>query len=205
MPGDSTSRIDRLQGVALVTSACAMEVPPRDAVLQRQDGREVVEEPRDLSGDSRDLMRFQSDDYEIVLSGIREAAGTGQTRGTLGAVLIHEAKAVFPDRIQMRSASYDGHVMTGGCQLHCKVTADRSRTYNADLHASNLSGCLFDSQTRPRAQIASSNGGEISPHAKNPIPVSKTKATGSRPYTPSNTIPTASSPKAMNIVFSRPI
>src|SRR6266853_3439803 len=138
MPGDGTSRIDRLQDVALVTAACPMEVPPRDAVLQREDGREVVEEPRDLSGDRQDLMRFQSDDNQFVLSGIREAAGAGQARGTLGTVLIHEAKAVLPDRIQMRPASHDGHVMTGGCQLHCKVTADRSRAYNADLHASNL-------------------------------------------------------------------
>src|SRR6266853_679732 len=115
-----------------------MEVPPRDAVLQRQDDREVVEQPGNLSGDRRDLMRFQSDDDQIVPSGIRKAAGAGQARGTLGAVLIYEAKAVLPDRIKMRPASHDGHVMTGGCQLHCKVTPDRSRTYNADLHASNL-------------------------------------------------------------------
>ena len=135
MPGDGASRIDRLQRVALVTPAYAVEVPPRNAVLQRQDGREFVEQPRDLSGDRRDLVRFQSDDDQIVLSCIRKAAGARQMRGMLCAVPIHEAEAVFPDRIQVRSASYDRHVVTGGCQLHCQIAADRSCTYYADSHA----------------------------------------------------------------------
>src|SRR5256885_16736898 len=97
--------------------------PPRSTLFpyttlfrSRQDGREFVDQPRDLSGDRRDLMRFQSDDDQIVLSCIRKAAGARQMRGMLCAVPIHEAEAVFPDRIQVRSASYDRHVVTGSCQ-----------------------------------------------------------------------------------------
>ena len=107
---DGARRIGGLDREAFVFAAVTLEIPPRDAVLHRdQHGVRVQERAAARAAIGVDLMRFDGEDDEVLLAGLVEVGGRLHAfAADFRAVVRDQPQAVFADRGEMDAARDDG-------------------------------------------------------------------------------------------------
>ena len=148
---DRAIRIDAFDAAPFERSAMALEVPPRDPVLHRDDERIVVDKMNEIINDRFDLVRLHAEDHGIVSPSLGEACGRFQIAdGVLCAVRRNEPKSARADGFEVLAANDKGDVHTPERKPRADITADRPGADDADLHLIPLASRLTGATLSPR-------------------------------------------------------
>ena len=94
-----------------------------------------VEQVVQLFRDRGDLVRLHGEDDHVLRPSLGEASGGLDARGdVVGAVGHREPHAPGADRLQVRAARDERHVLAGDRELDADVSADRAGTDDAEFH-----------------------------------------------------------------------
>ena len=115
-----------------------LEIPPGHAVLQRHH-HGVGTEQR-IRADRRLLERVRLDREhdQVLLTGERRALDRFDARGFLASILPMQPDAPGLDRVELRAAADDGHLLAGDRQPACDESANRPGAENANSHPACL-------------------------------------------------------------------
>ena len=129
-PGSTASiRVPSIRPLALE------EIPPGNSVLHGDDDRLRAQKAADLPRHRRDLMGFHRQDDKVVHAGLGDLVGRDHRAGqALGAVVEDQPDAVFPERLEVRAAADERHLLTGQNELSPEHAADRPGADDTDLH-----------------------------------------------------------------------
>ena len=131
---DDTTGINALQLSALVRTAMFVEVPPRNSVLCRDDGRIRPDCCREFSGNRRDLVRLHAENENVLRTEVNESIRRGQLLHGFRTILGDEFHAGRTHRLQIGAANHDADLGPDRCQFHGQKTADRAGADHTDSH-----------------------------------------------------------------------
>ena len=132
--GNLAVRVRRRDGPAFERTGKLMEIPPGQAVLERDHGGAGVEEARQVLGNRRHLMGLERQQHEIVGAGLADGSG-GAGNLALRAVLLDEREAVLPDRLKVGPPRDERNLLARQRQPRPKQAANRASAYNRETHA----------------------------------------------------------------------
>ncbi len=141
---DRSVGVGGVNGASVELAALFMEVPPRNAVLHRDDRRLVVAEWREAWGDCRHLVRLDCEDDDLLHAGVGRVLVRGHGAcHDLEPVLADHAHSVLANGVEVGAARDERHVFTGGGEPSAHVSADRTSADDRDLHASAPRSCVL--------------------------------------------------------------
>ncbi len=104
-----------------------MEIPIGNAVLQRHHDGVGPEQLRHLRRNRFDLMRLHRENDGILRTGRSVVVGRIHARhGQFGSIAVDDPDAAAAQRIQIRTACDEGHLIAGVREPGSQVTANRS-------------------------------------------------------------------------------
>src|SRR5205085_5726531 len=132
---NGTAWIDRAHAPAFVRSTVALEIPPRNAVLHRQDDAFGVERATELGEDRRDLVGLHREHHQIVLAGMAQTLARRERVLVRGSVALDERETVAPQGVEVRAPRDQRHFGSGARPARADEAADRAGADDADaLH-----------------------------------------------------------------------
>ncbi len=126
-------RIDALELQVRVLALEAVEVPPRNTVLRRDDGGVLAQKRLDLLGRLPSLVRLERDDDVVLVAQLRGIV----RRRHLGDLLFaadEELEAVLSDGLEVGPSRDEGDIDARSFHQHANVGADGAGPENTDLH-----------------------------------------------------------------------
>jgi hypothetical protein len=122
--GDAALRIGGAHDLAFILAAMALEIPPGNAVLHRDQHGVVVEQRGQLIGDGLDLVGLDAEDDQVLLAGAADVVGGVQIACNLAGVVFHDQfKTMSADGVEVRAAGTYRHFMAGFGKLHGQISA----------------------------------------------------------------------------------
>jgi len=141
--GNDASGVDRLdapsreagEGRVLGPRRQALEVPPRNSVLHREHDRVLVEHARHFPGHRLHLMRFHSEDGDVLRVALGKRIGRANiARVTLAAVRPLQSHAVLNNGPEVGPARDERDLVPLLGKPHPEQTADCYGTGHANFH-----------------------------------------------------------------------
>ncbi len=128
-------RVDALQLRALEPATVLVEVPVGDAVLHRHHHRVGAEQAQHLPGHRLDLVRLHRQDDDVLRARLLVVVGGNHVAGdaTL-AIRLHQREAIVADRLEIRAAHHEGHVLTGKRKTSAHQATDGASANYCYLH-----------------------------------------------------------------------
>src|SRR5690606_1016759 len=134
---DLAARIDafdRLVGVRNI--ALALEIPPRNPVLHRDDDGVLVQNLVQIGQNGLDLMGFHTQNHHVLRTGIVPGAGANVFRHALRAVVLDQLHAVGANGFEIGATNDDSNVILAAQgESHRDQTTDRAGADYAYFHA----------------------------------------------------------------------
>ncbi len=125
--------IDAFQTQIGILAVQSVEIPPRHAVLRRDDRRRRAEQRLQALRRVPALMRLQGDDDIVLRAQLGRIARRRQFGDMLGAAA-QQLEALRPDRVQMIASCDNRYVRTASFQHDREITTNGSRTKNTNFH-----------------------------------------------------------------------
>ena len=135
---ENAAGVDGSDHAICVLAAKLLEVPPRDAVLQRHHDRLWAQQRVQLIDDGLDLMGLERQEHDVVRAQFSNGVGRAGRRDGCLPVCLDQGQATLADCSKMGAPGNHGHIMPRVSQTDGHVAANGTGADDTDPHVTRL-------------------------------------------------------------------